>query len=191
MNIETILVIMTGIGLSAACGFRVFVPLLGVSVAALSGHVQLDPGFAWIGSWPALTTFAVAAVCELVAYSIPWFDNVMDLLAFPAAAVAGTLLTAAMISDMSPYMRWSLAMIAGGGAAASIHLATAALRGLSTASTGGFGNFALALLELFSACAVTLLGLLFGVVGLVLLVVIIVAVIYKLLQRKTGATKQA
>lgn len=187
---ETLLVILTGIGLSAACGFRVFVPLLGVSVAALSGHLHLNGGFAWIGTWPALITFGVATVCEILAYSVPWLDNVMDLISLPAAAVAGTILTAAMISDMSPYLRWSLAMVAGGGAAASIQLGTAALRGLSTASTGGFGNFALSLLELFSASTVTVLALLFGVAGLVLLVIIVVAVIRKLLQLK-NRTPQA
>ena len=41
---ETLLSIFLGIGLSAACGFRVFIPLMIVSVASLSGHLILAPG---------------------------------------------------------------------------------------------------------------------------------------------------
>ena len=41
-------------------GFRVFVPLLALSIAAVTGHLDLAPDFAWLGSWPALVVFAVA-----------------------------------------------------------------------------------------------------------------------------------
>jgi hypothetical protein len=77
---ETILGLIIGIGLSAACGFRVFVPLLGLSLAALTGHLDLSPGFEWIGSWVAFLAFATATVLEIGAYSIPWFDHLMDTL---------------------------------------------------------------------------------------------------------------
>ena len=50
MSTETILGIAIGIGLSAACGLRVFVPLLVMNLAVLTGHLHLSPGFEWIGS---------------------------------------------------------------------------------------------------------------------------------------------
>src|ERR1051325_8416401 len=85
---EIFLCVCLGIGLSAACGFRVFVPFLILSIAALSGHVQLAKGFAWIGTYPALITFSVATVLEILGYYIPWVDHLLDTMATPAAVVA-------------------------------------------------------------------------------------------------------
>ena len=51
-----------GIGLSAACGFRIFVPLLVMSIAAKTGNLTLVPAFQWIGTDVALITFAVAPI---------------------------------------------------------------------------------------------------------------------------------
>src|SRR5260370_32245357 len=86
---ETLLAASLGIGLSAACGFRVFVPLLVMSIASFSGHLTLAPGFQWIGSYPALITFSVATVVEIGGYYIPWVDHLLDTLATPAASVPG------------------------------------------------------------------------------------------------------
>ena len=77
--------LLLGIGLSATCGFRVFVPLLGMSIAAMAGHLELASGFEWIGSWPALICLAVATVLEIAGYYIPWLDNLLDTIATPAA----------------------------------------------------------------------------------------------------------
>src|SRR5947209_5055832 len=98
---STLLSICLGIGLSAACGFRVFVPLLVMSIASLSGHLSLAPGFAWIGTYPALLTFAVATILEIAGYYIPWLDHALDILASPAAIVAGTVATASVVTGMS------------------------------------------------------------------------------------------
>jgi len=114
---EWVLGAVVGIGLAAACGFRVFVPPLVLSVAALSGHLHLAHGFEWMGTWPALTAFAVATVLEIVAYYFPWVDNLLDTAATPIAVVAGIVMMASCVSDVSPFLRWTLAVIAGGGAA--------------------------------------------------------------------------
>ena len=62
---ETLLGFIVGIGLSAACVFPVFVPLLGMSIAALPGHITPAQGFAWMGAWPAVIAFSVATVVEI------------------------------------------------------------------------------------------------------------------------------
>src|SRR2546425_12995559 len=103
---ETILSICLGIGLSAACGFRVFVPLLVMSIASLSGHLTLAHGFEWIGTYPALITFSVATCLEIGGYYIPWVDNLLDTIASPAAVIAGTVVMAALVSDLSPLLKW-------------------------------------------------------------------------------------
>ena len=116
-SMETLLSICVGIGLSAACGFRIFVPLLVMSVASLTGHLTLAQGFEWVGSYPALVAFAVATCVEIAGYYVPWVDNLLDTIATPAAIIAGTLMTASLVTDLSPFLKWTLAIIAGGGVA--------------------------------------------------------------------------
>src|SRR5438132_1158159 len=130
---ETLLSVCLGIGLSAACGFRVFVPLLAMSIASLSGHLTLAHGFDWIRSFPALVTFCVATCLEIAGYYIPWVDNLLDTIATPVAIIAGTLVTASVVNDVSPLLRWTLAIIAGGGAAGLAQGTTVVARGASSA----------------------------------------------------------
>jgi hypothetical protein len=180
---ETVLCICLGIGLSAACGFRVFVPMLVMSIAALSGHLHLAPGFAWIGGYPALITFSVATVLEVGGYYIPWLDHLLDTMATPTAIVAGTVATAAMVTDMSPMMKWTLAIIAGGGAAGIVQSTTVVARGISTGTTGGLGNPIFASIELAGSIVMSVMTILVPVFGVILLGLIIFT-LFRLLRRK-------
>src|SRR5471030_522115 len=103
---ETVFSICLGIGLSAASGFRVFVPLLVMSIASLSGHLALAQGFQWIGTYPALIAFSVATCMEVAAYYVPLVGHLLDILATPSAIVAGIIITASVITEMSPLMKW-------------------------------------------------------------------------------------
>ena len=161
---ETLMGLIVGIGLSAACGFRVFVPLLGLSIASMSGHLTLAPGFEWIGTKTALFTFSVATVLEIGAFYIPWLDHLLDVIATPTAIVAGAIMTASMVGDMSPYLRWSLAIIAGGGAAGIVQAGTVAGRAATTAHGGGHLNFIFSTGELLGSILTTLLAILLPIV---------------------------
>jgi len=140
MEWEILLSVCIGLGLAAACGFRVFVPLLIMSVAAHSGQLQLAGSFEWIGSLLAVIAFGVATALEIGAYYIPWLDNFLDSVAAPAAVVAGVMTTASVITEMDPFLKWTLAVIAGGGIAGGVHAFTAGVRGASTLTTAGLGN---------------------------------------------------
>ena len=85
MTFETLLSLCLGLGLSAACGFRIFVPLLAVNLAARVGWVSLSGELAWMGDSAALWAFGVATVLEIGAYYVPWLDNFLDSVATPAA----------------------------------------------------------------------------------------------------------
>lgn len=137
---ETLLSIFIGIGLSAACGFRVFIPLVIVSIASLSGHLTLAPGFEWVGTQPALLAFGIASIVEILSYYVPVIDNLLDTIAFPAAVIAGTIVMASAVSEMSPLLRWALAVIVGGGIAGTVQGLTSITRLASTATTAGLGN---------------------------------------------------
>lgn len=163
-----------GVGLAAAVGLRVFLPMLIVSAAACSGHLNLAPGFEWLGTLPALLTLGTAALCEVAAYYVPGLDHLLDVLAAPAAVVAGSALAAAVMVDVPPLVRWTLAVIAGGGAAGVMQALTALLRLKSAALTGGLANPLVASGELGGAVLLTLLTLAapllaLALVGLVLL----------------------
>src|SRR5258706_957234 len=145
---ETLFSVSAGVGLSAACGFGFFVPLLVMSIASLSGHLPLAHGFEWIGTYPALVTFAVATCVEVLGYYIPWVDHTLDTIATPAAIMAGTLVSASLVTDVGPFWKWSLAIIAGGGSAGLVQGTTVVVRGASLAGTAGLANPLVATLEL-------------------------------------------
>jgi len=151
--------IALGVGLAAAVGFRVFLPLLVMSAAALSGHLTLSSGFAWLGTPAALIMLSVAAVLEILAYYIPGVDNLLDAIAGPAALIAGTIASAAVMTDLPPIVKWTTAVIAGGGAAGLTQGLTSLLRAKSTVMTAGLGNHLLSTAELGGALLVSLLAL--------------------------------
>jgi hypothetical protein len=185
---ETLLSLCVGLGLSAACGFRVFIPPLILSLASLSGHLSLSPEFAWIGTWPALAAFSFATALEVTGYYVPWVDNLLDTIATPAAVVAGTIVTASLVTDMSPFLKWTLAVVAGGGAAGLIQGATVTTRAASSAGTGGLANPLLATVELGGSVVTSVLSLLAPLIVVGLLVVAAVLLVRKLarLAPRTG-----
>src|SRR5215831_14270354 len=170
---ETLLSICVGIGLSAACGFRVFVPLLVMNIAALSGHLTLSHGFEWLGSYPALIAFSVATCVEIAGYYIPWVDHFLDTIATPAAIIAGTLVTASMVTDMSPFLKWTLAAIAGGGTAAAVQGTTVLARGASFVTTGGLGNPLFATIELGGAVFTSIFAIIAPIAAVVLMIALL------------------
>lgn len=174
---ELVLSLALGIGLSAACGFRIFVPLLIMSAAARGGYLTLASGFEWLGSYPALLMLAVATLLEILAYYLPWVDNALDTLATPAAVIAGTIVTASVVADIDPWLRWMLAVIAGGGVAGLVQTGTTVLRGLSSLTTGGLGNFIVATGEWISSFATALLAILFPLLTVLLVIALLIVII--------------
>jgi hypothetical protein len=96
-NPDLALSIALGVGLAAATGFRIFLPMLIVGVAAHTAHLTLDERFAWLATSSALIMLSVAALLEILAYYVPAVDNVLDILATPASLVAGTVISAAVM----------------------------------------------------------------------------------------------
>jgi len=169
---ETAVSIALGIGLSAAAGFRVFVPLLALSIAGLTGTLQLSPGFAWIGTVPALIAFGTATILEIAAYYIPWLDNALDSIATPAAVIAGTIASASVIAEIPPLMKWILALIGGGGIAGLIQGATVLTRAKSSVMTAGLGNPVVSTAELGGSVVTTVLSFLAPILTFVLVLLV-------------------
>lgn len=175
---ETILGLCIGVGLSAACGFRVFVPLLVMSIATMMGWFEPSKGFEWLALPSVCLALAVATVCEVAAYYIPWVDNALDTVATPAAMIAGTLTTMAVSSgEMSQFAGWAAAIIVGGGTAGVVQMSTVAARGVSIATTGGLGNFVVATGEWIGAILLSVSALLVpALVAIVVVIAVILAI---------------
>ena len=172
---ETILGLCIGIGLSAACGFRVFVPLLVMSMASLMGWFEPMKGFEWLAMPSVCIALAVATVCEITAYYIPWVDNALDTISTPAAMIAGTLTTMAVSSgEMSQFASWAAAIIIGGGTAGAVQMGTVAVRGLSTATTGGIANPVVSTGEWVGAFLLSILSLLVPVLVVIVVLMMVV-----------------
>jgi hypothetical protein len=175
---ETILGLCIGIGLSAACGFRVFVPLLVMSIATLMGWYEPAKGFEWLAMPSVCIALGFATLCEIGAYYVPWVDNLLDTIATPAAVVAGTLSTMAVSSgEMSQFATWAAALIVGGGTAGVVQMSTVAARGVSTATTGGLGNFVIATGEWIGAIVLSVLAMIMPVfIAVAVLILIVIGV---------------
>jgi hypothetical protein len=183
--------VVLGLALAAATGFRVFLPMLIVSGAAYTGHLPLDDGFAWLGTLSALSMLSVAAVVEVLAYYIPVVDNLLDVVAAPAAFIAGTILSGAVMTDMPPMVKWTAAVVAGGGVAGFTRGLTGILRAHSTVLTGGVGNSVIATAELGGAALISFLALAAPTLAIALVVIFLVAAVRLFRRRFRGPKSSA
>ena len=187
MDMTTILSVLTGIGLAAACGFRVFVPLLALGLAGRAHLLPLNESFAVLATLPTLIALGTAAALEIAAYYVPWLDNALDVAAAPAAVIAGVLASAAAITSLPPVLAWGIAIIGGGGAAGLLHGATSLLRLKSTAVTGGVANPVLSTGELIGALVTSAIALLVPMACALLLLLVLVWVVRQRFQKPRKA----
>jgi len=173
-NLTALASIAAGIGLAAASGFRLFLPLLIAGLAARFGGLSLNESFDWLISTPALVALGSAAVVEMLAYYIPGVDHLLDLVSGPATLAAGTAVSAAVMTDVPPGLLWPMAIIAGGGIAGVTKGSTALVRAGSGVATAGLANPLVSTAENIGATGLALLA-----IGLPLLcLILVVALLY-------------
>lgn len=171
--------IALGIGLAAATGIRVFLPLLIAGLAAHMGYIPLSENFQWLASTPALVMLGTAAVTETLAYYIPGLDHLLDVIASPAALVAGAVASAAVMTDLPPSVMWPLAIIGGSGIAGLTKGTSALVRAKSGLMTGGLGNPAVSTAETIGATGLSLFAIALPFVALLVIVVLLVWLVRK------------
>jgi Domain of unknown function (DUF4126) len=180
LNFDTLIELMLAISLSAAAGFRVFVPLLALSAASVLGHIDLPPNFDWIENPQALGLFAIACALEIIGYSIPWVDHLLDILATPAAIITGTIVAASVAPEMDPLVKWTLALAAGGGTAGLTKGLMNILRATSTAASGGLTNPIFSMLELVAAAVLSALAITVPAIAIALVIGGVSFAVYKI-----------
>jgi hypothetical protein len=171
--------IALGIGLAAATGFRLFVPLLIAGLAARMEIIPLTEGFAWLASTPGLMTLATAAVAETLAYYIPGVDHLLDLIEAPLALAAGVIASASVMAQIDPGVMWPIAIIAGGGIAGAAKGSTAVIRAKTGLMTAGLGNPVVSTAETFSAVTLSVLAIALPIVAVLAVIALLFWIIRK------------
>lgn len=184
MTPESLVSIGVGLALAAAAGLRVFVPLLALSLAARSGWIELSPAFQWIGTTPATLALGTATILEIAAYYVPFFDNALDAIAAPVAILAGIIASASVLTDLPPWLQYTIAVIGAGSTAGVVHASTGLLRLKSSAATAGFGNPVLATLELAGSIFLAIVSLLFPLIALIVVTGVVMFLVRRLAYRK-------
>ncbi len=185
---EWLISVFLGVGLAAAVGFRIFLPFLLISIAGRWEVMQLGEGFEWITSTPALILFSTATVLEILSYYIPWFDNLLDAITTPLAMLCGSLVMASAIVEMEPWIKWTLAVIAGGGTAGLIKGTGAVTRLASTGTTGGLANPVIASAETGGSLFMGLVALFVPVLAITLVAILIYLIFRRLWGKKKTTT---
>lgn len=193
--VQLLLGICVGVSLSAACGFRIFVPMLVASVGVHFFGIHVNESLQWVGSWTALVVLSTATICEMFAYYIPWIDNALDLINTPLALLAGTILMSGMLPGLNPCLKWCVAGVLGSGAAGVTKVTSAVLRSASTATTGGLGNNLVSTTENFCSTVFSVLAFIIPVITFTIVIVSFVAIfflsrklLFKARQLKAGTT---
>ena len=165
-----------GIGLAAATGFRIFLPMFAVSLASYMGWIPQNENYQWQSGLPTLIATGIAMIVEILAFYIPFVDHLLDTISIPLATVAGSVMFASQFTELGTFPQWALALIAGGGTAAAISSGFAGTRAASTATTGGFGNSVVATTETAGAGLMSFLALAAPVIAFVVAVLLLIAV---------------
>lgn len=179
MEKEIITAVAIGIGLSAGAGFRVFVPMLVASIAAKTGLFPVNEGFAWLASWPAIISFGTATVVEILAYYIPFVDNLLDTITTPLAVGAGTLLVTSVLPIDNEFLKWVTGFLVGGGVAATVQGGSVLTRLASAKLTAGTGNPVVATGEHAAAFGISSLALFTPVFIAIVILIVTVFIIFK------------
>ncbi len=192
MNAEIITAVALGIGLAASAGFRVFIPMLVASVAAHFNIIPLSESFSWLGSWPAMITFGAATVVEVMAYYIPFVDNLLDTVTTPMAVGAGTLLMTSVLPVDNELLKWIMGFVVGGGAAATMQSGSALSRFASSKFTAGTANPVVSTGENVAALGTSVTALFIPVIVAVIFIIIAIVIFVKLFEwRKNKREKNA
>ncbi len=187
---DTLLAICLGVALSAACGFRVFIPPFVMSASAMFGGVDLPASADWMETNAAFAALGAATLAEVAGFYIPWVDNLLDTIAAPAAVVAGTLITGSFVPELDPVLRWTMAGILGGGAAGGIQALTSVTRLASTTTTGGVGNPVFSTVENVLAVLFSLLAFMLPIIAIILLIALVIFAVRRVVRLRGPKQEQ-
>lgn len=165
---------LLGLGLAAASGLRIFVPLLLAALAAkfhLFG-IELNESMAWMTSNTAVFALGMATVIEIIADKVPFLDNALHAIGIVARPIAGAVAAGSMFAGLDPTAAAIAGIIVGAPTALAFGAAQGGTRAASTATTGGLANPFLSFLEDVLSIGTVLIAFVIPVLIPVLLVLL-------------------
>ena len=190
---QALIAASTGMGLAAASGFRVFLPPFLMAVWVRFGFLDVNidgTEFEAFSSDVSILLLGVASLSEILAYKIPWMDNMLDSLATPMAGLAGVSVVAISLEGADPSVQWALAIIAGGGTSLSIQSATVAGRGLSSMFTLGLANPFFSIIEDVASVSLIFIALLAPLLALLASSILIFVILRRKIQESDSRPRQ-
>ena len=138
-----------------------------------------------------MISFGTAAVVEVLAYYIPFVDNLLDTVTTPLAVGAGTLLMTSVLPVDNELMKWIMGFVVGGGAAATMQSGSVLSRLTSSKFTAGTANPVVSTGENVAALGSSVTALFFPPVVAVIFILIAILIFVKLFEwRKHKKNKQ-
>ena len=162
-----------GIGLSAACGIRAFLPLLLVALNQRFNLIQTSFHLEWLDNNIVLIVLCVATIIELIAYYIPLIDHALDFIGSPLVFLVGAMSMASVIPDMPVYIDNILSIILGGSTALSMNGLMGIGRMKTTTLSAGAANPVYATLENIVSMVLTLLSFIIPVIIACLIILLV------------------
>jgi len=176
--------LIIGISLSAASGFRLFVPFFILSLASIEGWIETEKTLEWIATYPALISFGLASLLEIIGYYCPWIDNMLDVIATPVSILTGIILTSAVLTDINPFLKWTLIIVVGGGTAVNVQLLTVKARALSSVFPSGKGNLIVSTIENISSVFISILAVFIPFLSIILATAMVFLIYQKIVKDK-------
>ena len=175
--------ILIGLGLSAASGFRLFVPFAILSIFSISGIYNTTSTPFIFSSDLFLVIFIILSVSEVLLFYNPWIDNMLDLISTPASIFSGIILTYFVLYDMEIYLRLLISVILGGLVSLNVQLLTVKARSSTSIFSKGNGNQIVSTIENISSIFISILVLKFPLAG-IFVSAIIIYLIYTFIIKK-------
>lgn len=182
---------LLGLGLASATGLRTFLPLLMLALAAkfeMFG-IRLNDQMDWLGSWPAISALAVAAVAEFAGDKVPAVDHALNAVGYVTRPIAGAVAAGSVFWGVDPATAAVAGIIVGAPTALAFNAAQTGVRVGSTATTGGLGNPVVSLIEDVLAVLTVIVAFLAPVI--IPLVLVILAIVVFRLARRVRARSDA
>jgi hypothetical protein len=134
----------------------------------------------------------IATLVEVLGDKIPAVDHALDAVATILKPLAGLILPAALLYDLSPEGAWTLGIIAGAPLAFGVHATKAGTRAVSSATTLGVGNPLVSVVEDVLAVVLLILTLLAPIFAFALVVFLCVLAVraWRRVRRRARSARQ-
>lgn len=143
---DTMIGLMTALGLSTAAGLNAYLPLLILGgLARWTDLIVLDAPYDALEEPAVMLAIAIIALVDFVGDKVPAIDHVLHAVGIVVAPIAGAVLALAATGNES--VDPAFPVVLGVAAAGATHAARSIVRPASTAFTGGAGNPVLSLGE--------------------------------------------